>query len=163
MLGKINTWFVNHPSILILIVPVLSGFVGWITVLYTTRRSSRSTKERMHFERLMKISEFRQIWINSLRDSMAEFQSYGVTPGHKPGHEREFYRLGTKIELLMNPNDPDYDKLQDSLYKFGNYIAKSQGYLDRLTTRNGRKKVSRNCLSDIPGMSISSSNSALLG
>ena len=118
MLGEINTWFVNHPSILILIVPVLSGFVGWITVLYTTRRSSRSTKERMHFERLMKISEFRQIWINSLRDSMAEFQSYGVTPGHKSGHEREFYRLGTKIELLMNPNDPDYDELQDSLYKF---------------------------------------------
>ena len=49
---------------------------------------------------------------------MAEFQSHGVTPNHRPGNEREFYRLGTKIELLMNPNDPDYSELQSSLYKF---------------------------------------------
>ena len=51
-------------------------------------------------------------------------------------------------------------------YQYGNYIAKSQAtrsYLGCLTIRNGRKKVSRNCLSDIPGISISSSNSALLG
>ena len=66
----------------------------------------------------MKISEFRQAWINSLRDCMAEFQSLGITPGHKPASDREFYRLGTKIELLMNPDDPDYNKLQNSLYAF---------------------------------------------
>ena len=118
MMNDLNTWFVNNPSILVLSVPILSGLVGWMTVWYTTRRVHRSAKERMQFERLMKISEFRQSWINSLRDCMAEFQSHGVTPNHRPGNKREFYRLGTKIELLMNPNDPDYSELQSSLYKF---------------------------------------------
>ena len=49
---------------------------------------------------------------------------------------------------------------------FGNYIPKSQkarNYLGRLTNRNGRKNVSRNCLSDMPGISNSSSRSAFLG
>lgn len=124
MLADLNTWFVEHPNILVLSVPVLSGLVGWITALYTTRRIYHSAKARMHFERLMKISDFRQSWINSLRDCMAELQSHGITPGHRPGNQREFYRLGTKIELLMNPNDPDYDALQSSLY---NFLGSSEG------------------------------------
>jgi hypothetical protein len=72
----------------------------------------------MVFEGTMKIAEFRQTWINNLRDEMAEFQSHGVLPGHDPTKERDFYRLGTKIELLMNPRDPDYGKLQSLMYGF---------------------------------------------
>ena len=49
---------------------------------------------------------------------MAEFQSYGVTPGMDPASEKEFYALGTKIELLMNPNDQDYKSLHGHLYGF---------------------------------------------
>ncbi len=49
---------------------------------------------------------------------MSEFQSFGVTPGLNPGRSREFYGLGTKIELLMNPADQDYDKLKNCLYEF---------------------------------------------
>ena len=129
MLNTLNEWFVRNPNILVLIVPLLSGLVAWVTAFYATRRSLRSIRERIKFDRLIKISEFRQAWINSLRDCMAEFQSHGITPGHTPGNEREFYKSGTKIELLMNPNDPDYTALQESLYKFleaseGNTIDK---------------------------------------
>ena len=49
---------------------------------------------------------------------MSEFQSYGVTPECIPADEREFYALGTKIELLMNPGDEDYNSLHDALYGF---------------------------------------------
>ncbi len=31
---------------------------------------------------------------------------------------REFYEKGTKIELMMNPNDPDYAALHACLYSF---------------------------------------------
>ena len=114
----INKWFLENPSILVLAVPLLSGFVGWLTAFYATRRVRRSEKERIQFERLMKVSEFRQSWINSLRDCMAEFQSYGVTPEMNPASNRQFYALGTKIELLMNPSDDDYKLLHESLYNF---------------------------------------------
>jgi hypothetical protein len=66
----------------------------------------------------LKLAEFRQVWINSLRDDMAHFQSYGVTPNLDQIMEREFYRLGTRIELFMNPGDPDFDELQSALYDF---------------------------------------------
>ena len=125
----INRWFSDNPSILVLAVPVLSGFVGWLTAYYTAHRMRRSEKERIQFERLMKISEFRQSWINSLRDCMSEFQSYGVTPGMDPASKREFYALGTKIELLMNPSDADYRSLQNSLYGF--LVSSRESTLDK--------------------------------
>lgn len=49
---------------------------------------------------------------------MSDFQSHGVLPGNDPTKDREFYRLGTKIELLMNPEDPDYQDLSRMMYRF---------------------------------------------
>jgi len=49
---------------------------------------------------------------------MAQFQSYGVTPNSNHFGTREFYEAGTRIELLMNPGDPDFAKLQDAMYAF---------------------------------------------
>lgn len=49
---------------------------------------------------------------------MAEFQAYGTTPNVDPRNEREFYRLGTKIELLMNRADPDFEALHDAMYGY---------------------------------------------
>ena len=60
----------------------------------------------------------RQEWINSLRDAMSKFQSYGVTPGVSHSTGREFYEYGTRIELLMSPKDPDYAELHYCLYGF---------------------------------------------
>ncbi|WP_218064246.1 hypothetical protein [Nguyenibacter vanlangensis] len=46
-------------------------------------------------------------WINSLRDAIREFQSYGVTPGISQNTERKFYELGTRIaseKYSVNPH-----------------------------------------------------------
>ena len=48
---------------------------------------------------------------------MAAFQSWGMTPGVEQVTQREFYEHGTRIELLMNPNDKDYSELQATMYK----------------------------------------------
>lgn len=135
MLTELNEWFVNHPNILVLTVPVLSGLVGWITAIYTMKRAYRSTTVRIEAERITTISQFRQSWINSLRDCMAEFQSYGTTPDQNPHLDREFYRIGTKIELLMNPSDPDYEALQEALY--GYLIASQEGTIQKFSRNPG--------------------------
>ena len=79
---------------------------------------TKSAQKRRSFDSILKISEFRQQWINNLRNTMAEFQSYAVLPNDDPTKRREFYKLGTKIELLMNPDDEDYNTLHKSLEDF---------------------------------------------
>ena len=66
----------------------------------------------------LKLAEMRQAWINSLRDDMAAFQAIGVTPTVDHKAQQEFYRLGTRIELFINPKDDNYSDLQDALYAF---------------------------------------------
>ena len=98
------------------IVPILGALIGVLSAWITSRRLKKNEDKRRPFEGMLKIAEFRQQWINKLRSSMSEFQSYGILPNLDPTKEREFYKLGTEIELLMNPNDEDYRALQDSLY-----------------------------------------------
>lgn len=59
---------------------------------------------------------------------MAEFHSYGTTPGIEAAGEREVYRLGTKIELLMNKNDPDYQRLYDAMNHYLNAKSIEEKY-----------------------------------
>lgn len=66
----------------------------------------------------LKLAEFKQAWINSLRDTMAQFQSLGVTPGLEHLKRPEFFQTGTKIQLLMNCDDPEYAVLDECLYNF---------------------------------------------
>ncbi len=66
----------------------------------------------------LKVTEMRQALINNLHEAMASFQSYSVTPDLDHTGRREFYEHGTKIELLMNPKNPDYDELQGCRYSF---------------------------------------------
>jgi hypothetical protein len=64
----------------------------------------------------LKLSDHRVAWIQKLRDEMATFQSWGMTPGIDQVAQREFFEHGTRIELLMNPADPDYPRLQELMY-----------------------------------------------
>lgn len=75
---------------------------------------------------------------------MSTFQSYGVAPTIEHHLQREFYECGTKIELFMNPSDPDFEELHRSMEIFldarsqqekydanHNYIAVCQRVLKR--------------------------------
>lgn len=99
-------------------VPVLSAIIGVSSAVITNWRLKKNEDKRRPFEGMLKIAEFRHQWINKLRNAMAEFQSYGVLPNLDPTKEREFFKLGTEIELLVNPKDEDFHSLQCSLYRF---------------------------------------------
>lgn len=116
---EISAWINNHQLLVVsIIIPLISAGVAALSAVYSTKRALKHQRERLNFQAKMKVNEFRQDWINDLRDVMSEFQSYGVLPNTNPSQEKEFYRLGTKIELLMNPKDPDYNELQQHLYAF---------------------------------------------
>lgn len=89
------------------VISVFSAFLSF----YALRKQRKSTQQS-------KLAEFRQAWINSIRDAMSEFQSYAITPSLEHVKQREFYQYGTKIELLLNPDDPQYSNLQRCMYRF---------------------------------------------
>ena len=66
--------------------------------------------------RALKLTDHRVAWLQRLRDEMAMFQSWGMTPNLDQANQREFYEHGTRIELLMNNQDPDYEELQKLMY-----------------------------------------------
>jgi len=107
----------NYVPLVAAIVGGLSGFLGvLVAALASAIAGQRSVKQTTIAQTTFKIADFRQAWINDLRNSMAEFQSFCITPGFDSGKEREAYRLGTKIQLLMNRNDPDYKELYEFVF-----------------------------------------------
>lgn len=118
-LVDISQWLEDHRLLVIsVVVPLFSALVAALAAWYSTRRTLKTEQEKMQLQTKLKVNEFRQNWINDLRDTMAEFQSYAISPDADPAQEREFYRLGTKVELLMNPRDPDFEELQELMYAF---------------------------------------------
>ena len=101
-----------------LAIPIVAALIAFFGVGLTLILSWRNANRQRKSAHILKVAEMRQEWINSLRDAMSKFQSYGVTPGVSQATEREFYEYGTRIELLMNPKDPDYAELHDCLYGF---------------------------------------------
>lgn len=101
-----------------LVIPLISGIGAIVAAIITSMCMIKNANKKRSFDSVLKIAEFRQRWINDLRNAMAEFQSYGALPENDPTKIRDFYLLGTKIELLMNPNDEDYEALHETLEAF---------------------------------------------
>lgn len=60
-----------------------------------------------------KRAEFRQAWINQLRDSFSKaFAGFA----HPQGLDRQAAEEGARILLMLNRNDPDYDKLTAAVH-----------------------------------------------
>lgn len=125
---------------------VVAGFVGlvghWInrsTTKLQARLSLETAKQTIDQSRdnarlqtklaaNLKLAEMRQAWIDRLRDDMASFQSLGVTPDLEHRSAQDFYRLGTKIQLSMNPADPDYAGLYACLLAFHRAKTEQEKY-----------------------------------
>ncbi|WKL57882.1 hypothetical protein Q1W73_02560 [Asticcacaulis sp. ZE23SCel15] len=122
------TQIANSGPVWIWVVPLIAATIAFIGVVVTLLFQWRNFNKQLRSSHALKIAEMRQAWINNLRDAMSKFQSYGVTPNLNQSSEREFYELGTKIELLMNPSDPDFDDLQNCLYGFLNANVISEKY-----------------------------------
>lgn len=109
-------------------VPLFAALIALLGVIIGVYIQLRNLKRQLRSAHTLKIAEMRQAWINNLREAMAKYQSYGVTPNLNHKENRGYYEWGTRIELLMNPNDPDYDELYKCLYDFLNATNNQEKY-----------------------------------
>lgn len=95
-------------------------FVTGLTV-YATHLSNISSERRERNNRLiaaeLKKAEFRQAWINTMRDDLANYSALHWSRELQGGVEqrREAVALQARILMRMNPEDRDYEVLLSSL------------------------------------------------
>jgi hypothetical protein len=100
------------------VTPMIIAIISLFGVICTLVIQNKNFKRQIKSNHSIKMSEMRQNWIIDLRNEMCAFQSYGITPNVQQVSIREFYQHGTKIELLMNPEDKKYKELQELMYEF---------------------------------------------
>ncbi len=91
---------------------------GSILTSRASDRAAKSAREAMEHQTKLnakaKIAEFRQAWINNLRDAMARLMALGF----KEPPAREVIEATAKIQLLMNKNDGRYPQLVKCMKEF---------------------------------------------
>lgn len=97
------------------VIAALAALTGSILTFVATRRRDRLNAR-------LEIARFREKWIQDLRKEMIEFAELANLEKHKRV-DGNFDRIETtkilkkslKIKLMMNPNDPDYERLKIAL------------------------------------------------
>ena len=94
-------------------------FIGVLTVYATHLSNLASAKREMnnrHISAEIKLSEFRQSWINALRDDIAELSAHLASSDHQDTEVK--YRkilLLNRIKLRINRQDTNYEVLLEAL------------------------------------------------
>jgi hypothetical protein len=110
--------FTNQVAITVFVPLAVAAFFSFLSIVISGGNATKNAQRQNDLTAKMKLADFRQAWINELRDCFSELQSLGITPSPDPTEIREVHRLATKIRLHMNRNDPNYrnlDKLIDRL------------------------------------------------
>jgi hypothetical protein len=105
----------THAEITFAIIVGVISAIGlvwgsWLTARATRKAAEESTNvanRQIVLNSKSKIAEFRQAWINNLRDAMAKLMAFRL----KEPVEPEVIEATAKIQLLMNKKDSRYPQL----------------------------------------------------
>ncbi len=107
-------------AIIIGLISAAGVVVAAYLTMYATRQAAvlaaQGVDNEIRISSAVKIAEFRQAWINTLRDALARFASLGLTLNVNDA--REINELQTKIDLLMNREDSRYELLHERMTAF---------------------------------------------
>jgi hypothetical protein len=123
----------------VLVAPVVQLIIGFrqARVARLSADAARvSAETALHNSRnagIQTVAASRQAWINTLRDTLLEFHSIVLTENEHPYPkevDRKLSMLGTKVELLLNPNEATSQKLLDLMNRI--YDADSVEKRDKM-------------------------------
>jgi len=123
-ISEISAWVeTNQLLTFSVLVPLFSGLVALLSSWLAVRRALASGRAQRQFNATAQIAGFRQEWINSLRNEIAEHQALclgsmpALTQDSGLSHDRT-YRLAeisNRILLRVNRSDPEYETLSTAL------------------------------------------------
>ncbi len=122
-LSTLDAWIANHLTLVVsvgvpLLTVVLTGLISYITTIANTNAQDRQRS----LDHQLKLADFRQAWINDQREDFATYTARTWSESLNKGAEAEKERVMAQARILMrmNPKDPDYETLLESL---GNPVA----------------------------------------
>lgn len=111
--------FLFFPLLAAAILTVLSV---WISGRYATKNAKaqneiaeKNAKAQNDLAVKLKLADFRQAWINDLRNSLSELEARGLSNTYAQDEVLELTRLTQKVRMLMNKDDPHYPELSNLL------------------------------------------------
>lgn len=94
--------------------PVAVGAVfTFLSVWLSGRNANKTAQRQSDLAAKIKLADFRQTWINQLRDCLSEFESMAMISDRRLEELEKLHRLAQKIRLLMNRNDSRYERLSE--------------------------------------------------
>ena len=116
----------KYISILSLVVAALAVFVGPAISLRIAKRQIRASSRLANDQMLSTLAvankqitaPMRQVWINNLRDLLAEISSCALhyyVAGFEERSDEEYQHLTlleSRVQLMLNPNEDDHRRLE---------------------------------------------------
>lgn len=97
-------------------VALVAAGVAFVTAIIAGAVALRNGYLTIRTTAQLKHADFRQNWINALRDEMTNFQSLAVAKQPWTAKtDAALVKSSTKVLLLMNPKDRDYQRLLNAL------------------------------------------------
>jgi hypothetical protein len=87
----------------------------FLSIWLSGRNATKTAQRQDHLASQLKLAEFRQAWINELRECFSELQALALTTDYSTQSMKEAYRLAIKVRLLMNASDARYNELSGLL------------------------------------------------
>jgi hypothetical protein len=107
---------VSSQVTITIFVPLAVGAVfTFLSIWLSGRNANKNAQRQSDLASKLKLAEFRQNWINDLRNTLSELQAKGLVNTYTPDELKDLYRLAAKVRLLMNNEDPEYKGLSDSI------------------------------------------------
>lgn len=123
----------NQALVTFIIIPIVSFIVALFSSRYSTRMALREAAKVRRHQATTQIANFRQTWINELRNDLAEHSAIctvASVAGEDGVSQEKMYRLAelaNRISLRMNPADEDCPALKKSLVDDRNRITDKKG------------------------------------
>ena len=117
-LQEINAWIDGHLALVVLVgVPLLTACVTAFVSYKATQANIKAQDKLREHNNQLKLAEFRQSWINDMREDFALYTARTWNNELNSGKEaqKELLMAQARILMRMNPEDPDYDALLQSL------------------------------------------------
>ena len=137
-MSEIRPWEWDWSAIAAIIAASIAASVA----AYGIWRSNKTAASTLRATYELKILEFRQNWIDNLRNEMIGFQSIlsaNIFEQALPVETRMRLGMhGKAIQLLMNANDPDHDTLLSLMTKMLQESTKNPPDVNAMSTCSGK-------------------------
>lgn len=102
-------------------VAVAAAIITLIAGLINAWVARRNARFQVIVTQKLKHAEFRQDWINVLREQMAKFQALAYSDPTEKKIDQELAEAMLRVLMQLNREDPNYPKLTNLMYAVMNY------------------------------------------